>query len=1087
MIDMILVASDFLMTKEKEQASNRRWLLDLLRRPITKASWAELQSFGSSINRHGAFSRVHFFELSGIKLDIEATHFWFDDAVITSDSVAYLGSHVSPNNLVIGYELSGQTKRLLDRIGVPWIDIWLHPIRFLDDILFGFSASDASVYQAMMPFHIKEDIFYLYADRVRIKYYKGYKRPDLPIKPGSALFIGQTLEDKAVCDGGRMLNLLDFKAAFERAGSQYGTVYYSRHPYVKSGDEAILKYVKSCGFSKVVDWPAYQMLASGRIAKILSISSSVLHEARYFDVETEFLFKPVIRYGTQHGDEHLSVYQEFVSPHFWAQALAPLMPTRNCERVMYLEQKDKLRDMLNFYWSYRHLDKEEDMRQTLMALDRKVQALLPKKPIAIAPPMPKAKPINQGRSWAAVQTEIETIMARHTVVSFDIFDTLIERPFEQPNDLFDYMAPQMRELTRMPDMDFRKVRQEARGLVKDCRHGEEVTLAERYHALAANLGLPEGLSKKMQMMEESIELRFCSPRKTGKALYEAALRQGKKVVLVSDTFFESEFMSRLLEVNGYSRHAAVFLSSVEGKLKHTGNLYQVVLNSLGVSPKDVLHIGDNAHADIKQALAAGLASYHLPKASETFAKNSRLAGKMAGGGPVLRSVMRGLVVNRLADNPHGLSTPSHAGQDPSDFGYAVAGPIFFGFAKWVLQQAIANKVETLYFLARDGDIIKRCYDVLAPHYPGAPRSVYLRASRRGVNVPALETEADLIAMLEVNFTPTTLDKLFMNRFGLETLPFEALTEAGYGSLDDQVDYKRDEARLRHLLTLLTPHILSNARDERENLLGYYREMGLMAPSSKAVVDIGHNGTLQASISRLVGDHQLGGYYFVTYQEIEKNVLARGMPAQGYLAERINGSDKRHPYCNYLLMFEALFLNTEGSFIRMRREKSTWQPVMLSTDLEASRVRFISQVHDAAVEFTRDMAHTFGAELAELRVDGAGVVSGYLSMLKAPTEIDALLFDGIEFENVYSGRDTRSVIKRVANDAVTTVSQSLWKEGAIVLAAGMGKAESLITRLVREIVRRSVSERKYRKFLNSPKQFFTDSKLPLIRRFAVLVE
>ncbi|RAS08848.1 hypothetical protein C7415_105332 [Cupriavidus alkaliphilus] len=1090
MVDTILIASDFLMTKEKEQASNRRWLLDLLRRPIEQATHIEPQSFGSSLTRPDAFSRKQFFALSGTAVDVDATQLWFDDAAISEDSLAYLANHLRPSCLIIGYELSEQTRRLLTRIGVPWVDMWLHPVRFLDDILFGFTASSEAVHNAMSAFHINEDVFYLYADRIRIQYYKGIRRPDLPIKPGSALFIGQTLEDKAICDGGRMLNLLDFRGAFERLGSQYGTVYYSRHPFVKSGDEAILKYVQSCGFAKVVDWPAYQMLASGRIAKVASISSSVVHEARYFGTEAEFLFKPVFQPGTEFGKHHLSIYQEFVSPHFWAQALASLLPTRECERVIYLEQKDKLRDMLNFYWSYRYVDKTEDIRQTLLAIDRKVQSLLPKKaaPKVVAAPKLKVDPVQPGRDWALVLADVRALMERHSVVSFDVFDTLIERPFEHPNDLFDYLAPNMRELSGLPELDFRKIRQDARGYVKDGQHGEEVTLAERYRALAEHLDIAPEVGERMRQLEEDTELRLCRPRKTGQSLYELALAMGKKVILVSDIFFEEDFMQRLLDRHGYTRHAATYLSSKEGKLKHSGNLYPVVVNAMEVTANEILHIGDNVHADIKQAKACGLTTYHLPRASETLSKRSRLAGHIGGGGPVLRSVIRGLVANRLADNPFGLAAPSHAGSMPSDFGYAIAGPMFFGFAAWLLQQAISDKVEVLYFLARDGEIVKRCYDVLATYFPCAPRSVYLRASRRGVNVPALQTEEDVLAMLAVNFTPTPLRELIRNRFGLEAIPERALLEAGYTSPDDIATYQRDAEKLKTLFRAIAPQILANAKEEREALMGYYGSMGLLDDCRKAVVDIGHNGTLQASLSNLLGDTQLGGYYFVTYKEIER-LHSRGMHARGYLAERLDGKNRRHAYSTYILMFEALFLNTEGSFVRMHQQDGEWVPQLLSTDLEAGRVNFIRQVHDASVQLCADIADVVRNELVGFRLEGDRAVAAYLAMLRAPTLVDAALFKGIGFENVYSGRNTRPIIEHIENDAAATISRSLWKEGATILTytfVEKGPPERLRMRIVREILKRSVSEKKYRKFLNSPKQFFSDSKSPWVRNLAPLI-
>ncbi len=1045
-IKRILITSDFLMTKEKEQESNRRWMLDLLRRPIRMATGIFPASFSSSLVDSQRLSRSHFFDLSEIELNIDSTQFWFDDTAISTNSVEYLATHLGPEDLIIGYELSEQTRRLLDHIGVPWVDIWLHPIRFLDDILFAFSSSEQSVYEAIKSFRVSEDVFYLYADRLRIQFYKGYRRPVVPVEPGSALFVGQTLDDKAVCRRGKMLNVLHFKKEFEAAGAEYGHVSYSRHPYVRKGDEAILRYVKNSGFAQVVDYPAYHLLASGKIAKAFSVSSSVVYEAKYFGLKTEFLFKPVIRYGEQYGREHLSIYQEFVSPHFWSKILRPIMPTRDCERVMFLEGKDKLRDMLNFYWSYRIVDKTEDMRQTLIAVDRRVQTVAAQVKAISPPAVKKFEPVKPGRAWRKVMREITALMDAHDVITFDIFDTLIARPFEKPEHLFDFVEPQMLEITGDSIPAFRRARMEAKQMVKDGTHGEEITLDERYRALAAHYGLPDEAARQMMDIELSAETRFCQRRETGWAVYRAALEMGKRIAFVSDTFFSGEFVREILSRNGYDTEHPTYLSSEYGKLKHTGNLYPVVAEDLGVAPEKILHIGDDSHSDIKMAKAAGFSTFCIPGATASF-NRSLLSKSLNVSDPVMGSVIRGLAARRLAGNPWGLPTPSYVGGYRRSFGYAVAGPIFFGFAKWILEQAMQDGMEVLYFLSRDGDIVKRCYDILAPYYPGAPKSVYLRASRRGVNVPALRSEPDVLDMLEVNFTPCRISELLEYRFGLDGIPLEALQKAEYSSVDDLADYKRDSEKLRFLLHELTPRILENAQSERENLLAYYAEQGLMDRGiAKAIVDIGHHGSLQASISKLAGEPSLGGYYFVTDKEIENRVHALGMSGKGYLADCINMKEKNHPYTSYLLMFEAIFLNDEGSFVRMTRGDGGLTPEFLPLDKEAKRIDFIRKVHDAVTEFTRDIAEVLGPDLCRYPLDGNSAASGYLGMLSKPAYLEARMFNAVAFENVYSGRDSRSLIHVVQGDPGGTLRGSLWREGAEIINAYIAGAHSPAKRL-----------------------------------------
>jgi hypothetical protein len=121
--------------------------------------------------------------------------------------------------------------------------MWLHPIRLYEDVLFGVSGGTRGIYEGLKTFHLADENFWLYADRLKIQLYKGWRRDELTLTTGSALLVGQTLEDKALCRDGRIVNLLDFKSKVETLAAEYPKVYYSPHPFVKKGDEVVLAWL----------------------------------------------------------------------------------------------------------------------------------------------------------------------------------------------------------------------------------------------------------------------------------------------------------------------------------------------------------------------------------------------------------------------------------------------------------------------------------------------------------------------------------------------------------------------------------------------------------------------------------------------------------------------------------------------------------------------------------------------------------------------------------------------------------------------------------------------------------------------------
>lgn len=1081
----ILICSDFLVTSETEQYNNRRWLKDLIHRPILMATGMKSETFSSTLTNPSGFSRAEFMKRSGINFDFNSKQGWFSPEQVSSESLAYLGSFLSSDDFLIGYELSESTRQTLDRAGIRYMDIWLHPIRFLDDILFGFFSNVPKVHQKIGEFNLPEEHFWLYADRLKIQNYKGWDRKEFGLKNGSALFIGQTLVDKAVCDQGKFLNALDFKSEIENLAAKHTCLYYSRHPHVKNGDENILKWLKTVPKVELLDAPTYRVLADSAIKVVAGISSSAVLEARYFGKETRLLFKPVIQHG-KGKNKYASIYQEFVSPHFWSAVLSPVTSVRDCPRVLFLDGKDKLRDMLAFYWSYPQIDKQEAMRVKLQAVanaQQKMKTMTGTMQIAALSPSSKNVaadvPVSPGESEQSVIKRFKLAMRDAKVVSFDVFDTLVQRPFDRADAIFEHMAPRANAILGYR-ADFISLRKNSRNLAKNLARNEEVLLSDRYTMIAQAAGGSLADAKALLQLELDSELELLSPKPIGQLLFRLARESGKRVILVSDTYFDQAFVTRILEKNGFSGYERLFCSSEAGLLKATGNLYPFVTEQIGTDK--VLHVGDNAHVDRTQAERAGWKAFYVPSSWDSFCQRTLAAQQLKFADAYTHHLIRGLAANRLMKNPFGLPTPSFAGGSMRELGYTLIGPMMGAFAAWVLQRAMQEGIKELFFLARDGWIVKQCYDRLASQVPGAPRATYLYASRRSVNVAAIRTLAEAQALLAVNWSPTPVEELLAARFGLAAVSKEALEAAGL-QLAQTVSFKTDRAKVEKLVEILWPQLSAQIEEERALLSQYYREQGLFGQVPAAIVDIGHNGTMQLALARLTG-RSLGGYYFATYSGIS-DVEKAGLAAAGFVGERLNGKAADHPYCRNILMFELMFLNQEGSFVRMEQKDGKLRPLMLPLTGEESRVKFIGEVYSGVLDFTADVVQVLGPQVERLSITGAEAIAAYVALLEAPTQAEAQLFEGIVFENVYSGRKVRHVL--APGRSQDAVAGSIWQKGAeVVCSKQVVSNGNTVKRLARWTLRHFVSERKLRKFDQDPRQFWLDAKFVPLRRLAKFV-
>lgn len=1060
MKNRILVCSDFLMAKEKEQFSNRRWLMDTIRRPIKLATDISIESFFSSLTEVDKFSRKEFFSRSGIELNINETQFYFEDKRITKDSLDYLKKFIGENDLIIGYELSENTRNILKMIGVSYIDIWLHPVRFLDDIIFAFNSSVCKITEELKKFRISEDIFYLYGSRLRVQSYKGFKRFNKVIANNSALFVGQTLNDKAINRNGKNLTLLDFKSEILELCKKYSVIYYSRHPYVKKGDEEILKFINSQTNIELTDIPAYDLISSGNIKEVISISSSVAIEAKYLGVKSTILYKPIIKLWGK-DDVYIPIFQDFVSPHFWSQILSSEFKVKNTQKVEFLDKKDKIRDMLAFYWSYKEVDKLEYLRQDVAGIKSTLNNLKKNSYTSIS-----NKPLENYASATTLEADkvvIET--AKHSiekakVISFDLFDTLIERPLEKPEDLFECLVTIDKDIGNIAN--FCTLRKDIRKHFEKDVASTEIKLIERYRKIA-NLAGDVKIADYYQK-ERDLDLSILKPKKIGRLLFDYAKQQKKKIIIISDIYYEKTEIKTILSKAGYDiENSNIYLSSEANKLKLTGDLFKYVIQKLNLSPEKIVHIGDNSTSDVKKAQELGIHALYIPSSIDRLRTTSNVweaTSRMSG---LPRSICRGLIAHKWSLST-GMPYKTYTAGSSYLFGYGYLGIMFSGFAKWILEESIKKNIKKVYFLSRDGHIIKRCFDVLSKYYQNAPESIYLLASRRAVNVASIKNDKDIEGILSINFSPISINQLFMDRLGVK-IDEADLTGSKFSSLSSKVDYKRDLNDILILANKIRNKILENARIERKEIINYFQSVGLSSSMQErvAIVDIGHQGTMQRSIDKLLSICSYG-FYFATFDTVNQFLNDENFSA--YYQNKISPRNRENDYMNHILMFESIFLNDSDSLCKFENKK----PVFLETN-EVERKKFISSVHNAAVQFAEDFASILTKNLIKVQLPAQEVVCPYLNFLKNPTPIDASIFNDVSFENKYSGR---GIVK------ILSPSSRIWHEGS---AFYLKKGNFIQNCIAKEVLKRT-TYKKFKKFISEPKQFFSDSKNPFVRMLRI---
>lgn len=280
--------------------------------------------------------------------------------------------------------------------------------------------------------------------------------------------------------------------------------------------------------------------------------------------------------------------------------------------------------------------------------------------------------------------EIKKIINNFNVVSFDIFDTLLVSSFIDNNDKFDYIAV----LKNIPDFKNLRIKAEnkARCLkqIKSDKVIEDVALTEIYNYLSEEyLDLID--------LEKQLDLMSLRKNKELYEIYNYALSQNKKIIIVSDSYYDSKFLKYLLNKNGYNGFERIFSSSDIGKMKSTGNLFKYVVSSLSIEPGKIVHIGDNKKADFEKALENGLRAFHYSSAKDKLKKFNPAILNFYNKYRAYFSPIIGLQLLK--------------GENITNYwerlGYNIGGVLCYFFLQSVIQTVKKNKISDVFFIARD--------------------------------------------------------------------------------------------------------------------------------------------------------------------------------------------------------------------------------------------------------------------------------------------------------------------------------------------------------------------------------------------------
>lgn len=531
--------------------------------------------------------------------------------------------------------------------------------------------------------------------------------------------------------------------------------------------------------------------------------------------------------------------------------------------------------------------------------------------------------------------------------SFDIFDTLVTRETSSPKGIF--LCVEQRALRKGYDVKgFARYRRAAEVRARRMSASDEITLSDIYACLAARYDSATLDFLKSAELEAEIDLTY--PIGWVVAVYRRLIDEGRKVVLISDMYLNEETVRAILDKCGIRDYAKLYLSSTHGVTKASGRLFDKVFRDFGIMGNDLHHCGDSRLSDYEIPLEKGV------RATLLLREDGNRKAAYRGD--------RGIFANHpisayssMEKNKTGVTENVSINDYAFHLGFCFFGPLLYSFSRWLHQKKDEQGIDKLFFLSRDGFVMRKSYTLLYPE----EETEYLYASRRSYEVPSLcyaESLGDVLESIRLPRRFTAVE--FAMRVGLG--PAEARDVVSQVFDSECVAFNRDglinNPTFKRLWEGIELDVRSKALLELKALSKYLKKSFLNV-ERVGIVDIGWHGSMQKAMSKIVAEEDIpcsiSGFYTGLYNS---GSWEGELPMWGYLFSKDSNCRSASKHIIYNSFYELLFTAPHGSVECFRiAENGESEAVLLDYELDSDAAKnpFL-RFQEGALCFVRAAKH-----------------------------------------------------------------------------------------------------------------------------------
>ncbi len=274
-----------------------------------------------------------------------------------SDPLAPLVTERLHRRFCVGYELPPWLVRLLDDGRVPYLDLRLHPVRFMDDLMFAARSPRLDTQAALFSLAVNETEVIATAGlrEAMCQFISEARVPD-----DTLLVVGQRPFDSSQIIDGGFFDALPRAPEIHAICAQHRAVILKPHPHDKEHSLLAVAAAAPAQVLGVITDNLYRILALPQVSTVLTVNSSVAYQVPYFGKRVHTLAPMPIRlgwHGTAPAPElHASLDDVVLTPDFWRIVLAPHAPVSRLDGMRLRAKPNRLRIALDSFWNFQEID-----------------------------------------------------------------------------------------------------------------------------------------------------------------------------------------------------------------------------------------------------------------------------------------------------------------------------------------------------------------------------------------------------------------------------------------------------------------------------------------------------------------------------------------------------------------------------------------------------------------------------------------------------------------------------------------------------------------------------------------------------------